>query len=216
MRRTVFWVFIIVCIVGCGNTSTGNQAETEETDPKETTVGLITDNNVVVDGIRYHIDEGEAEVTGDTSFISRFVSIPESFEYEGKTYMVTSIYGSAFGQHFDLSSVSISDNIKSIGAFAFANCVSLNSIIIPENVVTIGQNAFDGCCRLYKVYSLIKEPFELEPNIFDKGIKDEATLYVPNGTYEKYISAGWDAYFDNILEMEPSASPRRPMEEVCQ
>ena len=42
--------------------------------------------------------------------------------------------------------------INSIGNEAFSNQINLTSITINENITTIGDNAFDGCTSLSKVY----------------------------------------------------------------
>lgn len=44
--------------------------------------------------------------------------------------------------------VTILDNVTSIGSFAFNGCSKLTSIEIPFSVTSIGSFAFDGCSRL--------------------------------------------------------------------
>ena len=50
-----------------------------------------------------------------------------------------------------ISSVTICDDVTSIGGWAFYNCKSLTSVTIPESVTSIGQLAFDSCSRLPSV-----------------------------------------------------------------
>ena len=77
--------------------------------------------------------------------------IPESVEYEGKTYRVTTIGGYAFAECPELTSVTIPNSIDTIryGAFRLNN--QLRSIVIPNSVVYIGDNAFYGCQNLESV-----------------------------------------------------------------
>ncbi len=49
-----------------------------------------------------------------------------------------------------LASVSIPENVTSIGSWAFDQCSSLASVSIPESVTTIGNHAFNLCTGLTK------------------------------------------------------------------
>ena len=69
--------------------------------------------------------------------------IPESVTYNGTTYGVTSIGGSAFEYCSGLTSVTIPNSVTSIGDYAFYGCHGLTSITIPNGVINIGRRAFD-------------------------------------------------------------------------
>ncbi|MGN0812486.1 MAG: leucine-rich repeat protein [Candidatus Coproplasma sp.] len=58
----------------------------------------------------------------------------------------------AFGGCGGLTSITIPDNVTSIGKGAFSGCKSLTSITIPDNVTSIGYEAFSGCSSLTSVY----------------------------------------------------------------
>lgn len=79
-----------------------------------------------------------------TNEYSGDVVIPESVEYNGNTYSVTSIYGDAFRDCTSLTSVVIPKSVVSIGGYAFYGCSSLTSITIPNSISSIGGYAFDG------------------------------------------------------------------------
>ena len=79
------------------------------------------------------------------------IIIPETVEFDGKTYSVASIGGSVFEDCSKLTSVAISNSVKSIGSRAFYNCKKLASITIPEQVTTIGVSAFYACDELTSI-----------------------------------------------------------------
>ena len=89
---------------------------------------LASADAVEINGIYYNlyaedntaeVVEGKAKYTGD--YYKGDVVIPESIEFEGKTYCVTKIGSTAFW---------------------FS---SVTSVIIPNTVTAIGSSAFKGC-----------------------------------------------------------------------
>ena len=79
------------------------------------------------------------------------VTIPEKVTYNGKTYSVTSIGGSAFDRCSSLTSVNIPNSVTSIGDWAFNGCSGLTSVEIPNSVTSIGSSAFYSCSGLTSV-----------------------------------------------------------------
>ena len=61
---------------------------------------------------------------------------------------VTSIGANAFQGCTGLKSITISNDVSSIGNRAFAGCTGLTSITIPSSVESIGNFAFNGCTAL--------------------------------------------------------------------
>ncbi len=51
-----------------------------------------------------------------------------------------------------ITSVSLPDNITTIGAYAFNGFTALREITIPENVTTINDYAFNGCTALDSIF----------------------------------------------------------------
>ncbi|MCH5307863.1 MAG: leucine-rich repeat domain-containing protein, partial [Prevotella sp.] len=122
---------------------------------------------------------------------------------------VTSIGINAFSGCKKMTSITIGNNVTSIGSSAFRDCTSLASITIPNSVTSIDYGAFDGCYNLKSVMSLIEEPFTIDKDVFlvlmggGGGMRAHATLYVPQGTKEKYLATeGWADNFVNIVEMD--------------
>ena len=103
------------------------------------------------------------------------IILPESVQYEGNTYTVTSIGMSTFYDCWDLTGMKIPNTVVSIGdyafyncrnitgslvipdgvtripPYAFAHCSSLRSLVIPSSVVSIRSHAFYGCSHLVEV-----------------------------------------------------------------
>ena len=133
---------------------------------------------------------------------------------------VTSIGEAAFYDCKGLTSVTIGDGVTSIGDYAFCDCKGLTSITIPNSVTSIGDYAFSSCSGLTSVtigsgvtrigncafdgvdiptvISLIENPFEITGKTsdyyrtFSQNTFNNATLYVPKGTIEKYKATdGW-------------------------
>ncbi|MBO4613288.1 MAG: leucine-rich repeat domain-containing protein [Bacteroidaceae bacterium] len=128
------------------------------------------------------------------------VSIPAS---------VTVIGNYAFSECTSLKGVVLPEGVKCINFSAFSKCSSLESVVIPSTVAVIENYAFSICPQMKSVTSYIREPFEVEENVFyyyntteKKYMFPNATLYVVKGTKAKYqATAAWNN-FPTIEEVD--------------
>ena len=52
---------------------------------------------------------------------------------------------------WNITSVTLPNNLTSIGEKAFCNCPGLTSVTIPNNVTTVGENAYEGCASITSI-----------------------------------------------------------------
>ena len=98
-----------------------------------------------------YINNGtELEVT-DGGY-SGVVIIPEEVTYMSRTRKVTSIGNYAFEHCKDLTSVILPNSLTNIGEKAFSSCYGITSLTIPSSVTSIDNSAFVSCNGLTSVH----------------------------------------------------------------
>ncbi|MBO4851147.1 MAG: leucine-rich repeat domain-containing protein [Prevotella sp.] len=108
---------------------------------------------------------------------------------------VKSIENSTFKNCSGLKYIDIPNCVTNIGERAFYGCNGLTSVVIPLSVTSIGQYAFSDCNSLYIIVSLIENPFALTKSQFTNDHYKNTSLYVPEGTKDKYKSTeGWKQF----------------------
>ena len=120
-----------------------------------------------LDGIYYEVnwDNKELEVIYKFGLYTGDLIIPESVDYEGETFKVTSIGTAAFSSCSLLTSIIIPSSVTSIGSSAFQRCFGLTSITIPNGVIKIGSNAFWNCRNLTSI-TIPKSVTDIRDNPF--------------------------------------------------
>lgn len=97
--------------------------------------------------LTYEVKNGEVAITDCKESASGKLEIPSKLG----GYPVTRIDNYAFSNCKKLTSVTIPDGVKAIGALAFNGCSSLTSVNIPDSVKNIGVYAFSSCTKLKSV-----------------------------------------------------------------
>ena len=107
-----------------------------------------------LDGIlKYSYSTGgdEATVIQDDSYKQLTeVAIPATATLGGKSYKVTAVGNRAFWACNNLTSVTLSDGLVSIGNYSFYN-TGIKEIAFPKTLKTIGDGAFEYCWQITAV-----------------------------------------------------------------
>lgn len=169
---------------------------------------IVNAEIVTVDKINYELDLSEKTASvAKTNFYGDLV-LPSSIVYNDETYIVTCIGAWAF-DCADVTSAVIPNSVTTISYSAFFGCSGLTSVTIPNSVTSIGRCAFYGW-KITVVISLIENPYAIcgkadeYDRTFNLNTFDDAILYVPAGTIDKYkTTEGWKD-FAHIEEGEPT------------
>lgn len=135
--------------------------------------------------------------------IGRYAFYGCSFSYATIPNGMKSIGSNAFCSCNFLKSIDIPNSMVSIGDSAFYNCKNLASMTIGSSVNYIGLRAFEYCDALTTIISRMVEPCDLY-NDFSSKVYSNATLYVPRGSLEAYLSKNYWNKFRNIKEGDPN------------
>lgn len=147
--------------------------------------------------------------------------IPETVEYGGLSYTVTSIGEYAFYYCTGLTSISIPNSVLTIGDYSFNHCTGITELTIPSSVLDIGVWAFGYCDALPSVtigssVSIIRQnafPTPLQSIISLNPVapqwvgnpfqwNDPSTpIYIPAGSLSSYQNTWWK--FSNFIETNP-------------
>ena len=143
--------------------------------PSEFTVGdlnyRVNDDQVSVT-VTGHVNGYDA--TGD-------LIIPESVNYGGHNYVVTTIGEIAFLYCFYLTNLSIPNTVTTIEASAFAYCQGFTGdLVIPNSVTTVGYGAFQYCSGYDGDLIIGSSVTEIGDYAFNSCDGMTGTLYIPS------------------------------------
>ena len=124
----------------------------------------------------------------------------------------------AFDGCKSLKTIIIPEGVTTFNCSAFQECSSLSYIKIPSTIKTIEAGSSFGMPSVKTIVSEIANPLSLAFKDFDGKVVErtlprddvfyvplfdygrDKILYVPRGTKELYIKAGWSCYFSKIIE----------------
>jgi|LSQX01.2.fsa_nt_gb hypothetical protein len=108
------------------------------------------------------------------------------------------LYG-AFYSCSMITSLTLPNNITSIGNQAIAYCSGINSITIPSSVTNIETQAFNFCSNLQNVTVYAETPPVIGTSIFN-GTHSNLKIYVPSGSVDAYkLATNWSTYASRIF-----------------
>ena len=148
-----FSLFLLFALpFSCSLNSCSSDDETEKVSITLDATNLTNDG--YFDGMMYYkiTSKSPKEVVvnkAEESVIK--IEIPNNVKIEGNVYKCTSIAKEAFKNCKSLTTISIPNNVATIGVSAFYFCVGLTSIDIPNSVTTIERGAFYGCSGLTSI-----------------------------------------------------------------
>ena len=116
------------------------------------------------------------------------LQIPTNVIYEGINYVPTAV-----------------------SSEVFANCTQAETLTIPNNIKSLGINSFSGCSSLKTINSYIKQPMAVQA--FSNYQFMFTTLKVPTGTIELYKQT--DGWKDFINIYEEGNDPDNPIVNKC-
>jgi hypothetical protein len=94
-----------------------------------------------------------------------------------------------------LTDVTLPEGLTSLDSGAFASCGNMKSVSIPGSVKNIGYGSFANCGNLTKVVCYAENVPATKKDAFINSAIATATLYVPEGSVEKYQkSTPWSSF----------------------
>lgn len=175
-----FSLFLLFALpFSCSLNSCSSDDETEKVSITLDATNLTNDG--YFDGMMYYkiTSKSPKEVVvnkAEESVIK--IEIPNNVKIEGNVYKCTSIAKEAFKNCKSLTTISIPNNVATIGVSAFYFCVGLTSIDIPNSVTTIGENTFYECRGLTSI-SIPNSVTTIEKGAF-YGCSGLTSINIPN------------------------------------
>lgn len=129
------------------------------------------------------------------------LDIPESVQFNGNTYEVTSIGPGAFMGCKNLETIKLPNSIKEIRKSAFKRC-PITTITIPENVNYIGQEAFDYTKITSVIWNAKSCPVYFEDNYSYSILFDNLSSQITSFTFGETVDSIPDYICYNMKALE--------------
>ena len=96
----------------------------------------------------------------------------------------------------------IPEGVTKVNGSVFQGCESMTSLTLPSTITSIGSYSFGYCSYLTSVTCKMKTPCTINNETFYQ--LPTCTLYIPYGTKDAYIAAGWteDVFKGGIVEVD--------------
>ena len=157
-------------------------------------IGFISPSTIPFEGIRSQITSFKfgSEVEHIPDYLCYGMSSLKSITIPNN---VTSIGNNTFEGCTGLTSIIIGNGLKSIGDDAFEGCTGLTSLTLPESLTSIGEYALNQCSNLTTIYSKNPNPptvydnHDKQPGIMGLGITKNTNVIVSCTAVDAYNSA---------------------------
>ncbi len=170
-----------------------------------TLVSIVLAAQTQIDNLYFNLndDDNTATLTYKASNMYKgIVEIPETVEFNNKTYTVTSIGENAFGYYCkEVTSVTLPATITAIESNAFYDCKALTTITLPENIKTLGNFIFNGS-GITSLTIMSKTAPQIGEKTFKNFTTSNVTLTVPAGCKSEYEKNETWKSFKEIVELK--------------
>lgn len=162
-----------------------------------TTQGVFAaDDFTSSDGLGFKItSQSNLEVELSSAPNQECIVVPETVNFNNRTYTVTGVGQQALYNHSILKNITLPITLTKIESSAFYGCSSLIEIQLPTNMTYIGESAFEYCS---KFSSVIIPPLVL--NIGNRAFAYCSSLmevFFTSKTKPQFIDAGYYNIFYN-------------------
>ncbi|WP_298515718.1 leucine-rich repeat domain-containing protein [uncultured Kordia sp.] len=161
--------------------------------------GIAIGNRFTVNGIRYEIltlsPNTLSAVARNGDVPNGDFIFPELLSKGGLDFIITTIGNSAF-RNRSVRTISLPSTLTTIEFRGFRNNINLLSVTIPAGVTSIGSEAF-FITGLTEIISESVNPATVNGGTF--GDRTKTDLFIPQGTRQIYLNAGWTG-FKSIIE----------------
>lgn len=117
---------------------------------------------------------------------------------------VKTIGESAFSGNSTLKSLTLGSSLTTVGNYAFADNAALTYLKLPATLSSLLNDAFAGCDKLTTIIAMSDSPATIgtegdeERHAFSDAAKENAKLYVPSASLDKYKETTEWSLFKNI------------------